>query len=309
MACLGESAFQKTQNAEINVNGFKFHLKNQETIEKGWMDIYYPYRTYAEKPTPDLQKGMTIPITKIDYKTQKTKPPNRFNPATLLKMMESRNLGTKATRATIIDTLYKRGYINGKAIKITKLGAAITDVLREYCPEIIDVDMTNELENQLEKIQMREMDATKVLEEAVRKISPILLEIKKNEGEIGRKINDILREEITRKNTLGTCPECSDGEIVVIRSKQSRKRFAGCTNYPRGCKRSYPLPQKGNLLPLNKKCPVCQAPIAELRIKRRKPWRFCINTDCPSKKTLEEDEETYTDEPQAEPNSSIKSKA
>lgn len=309
MACLGLSAFQKIQNAEISVEGFVFHLKNQMITEEGWMAIYYPNKQTREKPIPSLLKGMKIPIINVDYQGQKTKPPKRYNPATLIRLMEGRNLGTKATRAPIIDTLYKRGYITGQTIKITKLGAVITDILRAYCPGIISIEMTRELEKKLDDIQEKQLEAKELLKEVVNKLDPILLSIKNNEEEIGRKINKVLRDEINKRITLGTCPECGEGEIIVITSKKSGKRFAGCTNYTLGCKQSYPLPQKGRIKPSRKKCLECGAPLTELRTRRKKPWIFCLNPNCSTKKKTITDNRREPYEFQTVPNSSIKSKA
>lgn len=90
---------------------------------------------------------------------------------------------------------------------------------------------------------------------------------------------------------IGRCPECG-GDITTIQSKKG-KRFAGCTNYP-DCKKMYPLPQRGRIVPTEEVCESCGAPIIKVwQPKNRAPWILCINMDCPNKQ--KKDAETKGD--------------
>lgn len=86
---------------------------------------------------------------------------------------------------------------------------------------------------------------------------------------------------VREKNLLGKCDEC--GGDLLIRHSRKGKRFVGCSNYPK-CEKSFPLPQKGLILPTSEKCPTCGQPIIRVVLKGRKPWSLCINPDCESKK-------------------------
>src|SRR5207249_8941510 len=82
-----------------------------------------------------------------------TQPPHPYNPSSLLKKMEDANIGTKATRAGIIDLLYARGYIREERMRASELANKVTDTLSTYCPLIIDSSFTANLENLMQDIQ------------------------------------------------------------------------------------------------------------------------------------------------------------
>ncbi|HXZ23820.1 MAG TPA: topoisomerase DNA-binding C4 zinc finger domain-containing protein, partial [Methanomassiliicoccales archaeon] len=78
---------------------------------------------------------------------------------------------------------------------------------------------------------------------------------------------------------MGICPEC--GSNLRLLYSRAGKRFLGCTAYP-NCKRTYPLPQYGEIRPTGEKCEYCSAPLMITSHKGR-PWRFCVNIECPRK--------------------------
>jgi len=89
----------------------------------------------------------------------------------------------------------------------------------------------------------------------------------------------------TPKNGLVPCPECKLGELMVIRSKKTGKRFMGCSNYYGGCKASSPLLQKAKLRATKKPCEFCNWPIVIFRYSRKQKWsRQCANFNCESRK-------------------------
>jgi DNA topoisomerase-1 len=78
---------------------------------------------------------------------------------------------------------------------------------------------------------------------------------------------------------MGVCPEC--GANLRLLYSRAGKRFLGCTAYP-ACKRTYPLPQYGEIRPTGEKCEYCSAPLM-VTSHRGRPWRFCVNIECPRK--------------------------
>ena len=129
------------------------------------------------------------------------------------------------------------------------------------------------------------MTGTGLTWEAIRFLGPALSEFKVNEGSIGTAINEALLRTSRTDDALGACPVCETGEIRIITSKQTGKRFAGCTNYfPGSCDTSYPLPQKGKIQTMDRKCSVCGAPRIRVLRRRKRPWDLCINLNCPSKR-------------------------
>ena len=94
-----------------------------------------------------------MPFAKLRSLERYTKPPARFNPGSLLRLMEDEGLGTKATRTDIVDTLFKRGYVKGSTTEITDLGFTIIENLERYVPDILSVEMTRSLEEDMGRIQ------------------------------------------------------------------------------------------------------------------------------------------------------------
>ncbi|KON30261.1 hypothetical protein AC482_04310 [miscellaneous Crenarchaeota group-15 archaeon DG-45] len=285
MATLGDPAVRQRMDAEVEVNGHLFRLRGSRIVEPGWMLFYKPYLREKEAVLPALREGQVLALVRLEAVRKQTKPPPRFNPGSLLKLMEDEMIGTKATRTDIIDTLFKRGYVDGSPIDITDLGFTIVETLGRYCPEILSVEMTRRLERDLELIQTGEVPAEAVVHEAIEALEPILRGFKSKERLIGAEINEALWAEQRLANVLGPCPSCGTGEIRLIRNKRTGKRFAGCSNYFNGsCDASFPLPQRGKIQPVGRSCPSCGAPIIRVIRRGRRPWELCINFDCPSKK-------------------------
>jgi len=87
------------------------------------------------------------------------------------------------------------------------------------------------------------------------------------------------------KNGLVQCPHCKLGQLMVIRSRTTRKRFMGCSNYYGGCKASSPLLQKAKLRATKKPCDVCKWPMIIFRYSRNQKWtKQCSNFNCESRK-------------------------
>jgi len=86
---------------------------------------------------------------------------------------------------------------------------------------------------------------------------------------------------VREKNLIGACGKCGTGELMILHSARG-KRFVGCTNYP-ACDNSFPLPQRGLIIPTKEVCPTCGSPKIRVIIHHRKPWVPCINMECPEK--------------------------
>jgi len=284
MASLEDPAVRESTRATVDVNGHIFYLKGSRLVEEGWTEVYGPYFRDKGVVLPALKIGRKISIRKVEAPRRLTRPPPRLNPGSLLALMEREDIGTKATRSDIIDTMFRRGYVEGREIGVTDLGLTVVESLERIVPEILSVGMTRKLEEDIAAIRTGETNADAVVEEAKSFLGPALSEFKLNEESIGTAIDGALLRASRKGDTLGTCPVCEQGEIRIITSKTTGKRFAGCTNYFQGsCDTSYPLPQKGKIQATGRKCSVCGAPRIRVLRRRRRPWDLCINMDCPSK--------------------------
>jgi len=89
------------------------------------------------------------------------------------------------------------------------------------------------------------------------------------------------------KNALAQCPQCSIGQLVIIRSPVTKKKFIGCSNYSNGCTASSPLPQKARLRRTKKLCDICYWPIILYRYSRKQKWtEQCTNIQCKTRKIM-----------------------
>jgi len=285
MAVFSEPATKQTMKVHINVNEHQFYLRGRQTLKEGWLRFYKPYLRSEEVLLPPIEEGQTITVKKVISEGKFTKPPPRYNPASLLRKMEENEIGTKATRANIIQTLYNRNYVREERMVVTNLGFEVLEVLEKYCPPVVSIKLTSELEERMDKIQARREKRENVLVDAVEILKPVVQELKEKEKIIGKQLSNAIKRARLEERIIGTCPVCGTGKLIILYSRKTGKRFIGCTNYFKGkCETSFPLPQKGSVRPLGKNCRGCGWPTVQVRIKEKRPWTLCFNPDCPLKK-------------------------
>ncbi|MBS7248185.1 MAG: DNA topoisomerase I [Candidatus Jordarchaeales archaeon] len=277
LAVFGPPSIRESIKVTIAVSSHIFHLRGMKTKVAGWQEAYEPYVRTEEIEIPPVREGEQVKIVNVNLEEKYTAPPPRYNPNSLLKLMEANQIGTKATRADIIETLYERRYITGRQIEITDLGLSVINVLSAYCPRVLSVDLTRELEEAMNQIESQKKTRQEVIVDAIEKLTPILEDFKRKEKEIGEALREALFKIQQKQFSLGKCPLCG-GELKIIRSRKSRKRFVGCLNYWSGtCNFSAPLPQAGILEPTGKTCPNCGFPTLLVRRPRRRPQELCVN--------------------------------
>jgi len=284
MAVFGETAIKQSVKVRLEVNGHNFFLRGRQILKEGWMQFYKPYIRTEEALLPPVKEGETVQLKRVIREDKFTNPPPRYNPSSLLKRMEDVGIGTKATRADIIETLYNRRYIADERIVVTELGFDIIDVLSKYAPGVISVKLTQELEKKMERIQSNNEKRENILLEAVEQLKPQLEQFREKEGPVGEALSNAIKRARMEERIIGNCPNCGTGKLMILFSRKTRKRFIGCTNYFKGiCKTSFPLPQRGTAKPLGKNCSSCGWPLVRVQIRGRRPWRLCFNPDCPLK--------------------------
>lgn len=285
MAACGEPATRQSIKAKISINNRVFYLNGRQTTRRGWQQFYGCYTDLEETPLPPLSKGQMICFKKVIVEPRFTKPPSRYNPSSLLVKMEEAGIGTKATRANTIQTLYKRKYVRDERMTVTELGFQVLDVLESHCRQIVSVEMTKELEGRINQIAHENEKGKAVLADAIRTLGPMVKELEQNKLQIGKQLSNALKTARLNENIIGACPNCRTGKLFVIYSKTSGKRFVGCTNYFTGvCRTSFVLPQKGIIRPNAGQCDLCGWPSVQVQM-RRKTRVLCFNPDCKSKES------------------------
>ena len=284
MAVFGDPAVKRSVRWTLRVDGHLFHVCGKRTLRKGWMQYYEPYIKQEDIELPIGEKGQLVSVKKIFLEKRFTEQPVRYNPSSLLREMERRKIGTKATRADIIRTLDNRGYVKGERMMVTDLGFEILNILDSQCPSVISTNLTKQVEERMILIQENKVTRQEVLDETIRILKPALDKLKQNEDKVGQRLATVLNEKLIEERTVGPCPVCKSGNLIISHSKKTGKRFVGCTNYFKGiCNTSFPLPQKGFIRPRSRKCSLCGMPTLEKRFGKRS-WIFCLDPQCPSKK-------------------------
>ncbi|TXT56728.1 MAG: DNA topoisomerase 1 [Candidatus Thorarchaeota archaeon] len=283
-ALFGEPAVKESIRADLVSGKHKMYLRGLRIIEYGWMRYYKPYAYTKEKEIPSIIEGESLSLTSIEREDKFTSPPARYNPSSLLKVLERKNLGTKSTRSGIVDSLRSRGYTLNDTFEISTLGYATLDTLETYVPRVLSIEFTRHLEEEMGQIQDGAQRREEVLAEAKRDLLTLLKTFKEQEKEIGQALVAGLQRYWKAKEELGPCPACEDGTLIIIKSPKTGKRFVGCTNYrEKKCEQTFALPQKGIITPLEKECPHCGHIMFQVRSGRRK-WETCVNwTECPGR--------------------------
>ncbi|ADT83629.1 DNA topoisomerase I [Thermococcus barophilus] len=313
LAAFADPAVREIMKVIINSNNHHFILSGARTVKEGWLKIYGKYVSFDEVILPKFREGEPVKVIQIKREKKKTKPPARYSPASVIKKMEDLGIGTKATRAQILETLYQRGYIEGKKkIRVTPLGMKVVEALEKNVPEIVSVELTREFEEKMDEIMKRKLSKDRVIEEARGQLIKILREFKAKELDIGKELMEKLLEREKNKKSkkktakeltaeeeeaiknavenhekksnnliiVGKCPKCG-GDLVVRYNRKTGKRFVGCSNWP-SCDVTYPLLQRGKIIPTGKVCPECNAPVVKIK-EGKKEYEVCLDMKCKKK--------------------------
>ncbi len=285
LAVFGEPALKQSIKVAVDINRHLFFMNGYRTLKEGWMEYYKPYVHSKDISLPLMFEGQKVAVKKVTLKNNFTKPPSRYNPRSLLKKMEKEEIGTKATRAATIQTLYDRKYLEGgQSMAVTDLGFEVTEVLRNYCPSVVSSEMTRKLEEKMEQIQLKQENKQNVLQDTIEILKPVTSALKQNQLKIGAQLGQKIQQKRLDDRTIGRCPKCQTGKLMIIRSKKTGKRFVGCTNFFEGkCSTSFPLPQTGTIKPLATPCKSCGYPVIKVLINPKQPWNLCLNPNCSAK--------------------------
>jgi len=281
LAVFGEEAKRESLTVDIDIEGNKFKVVGKKTVELGWTKYYEKFLSFEEQQLPDMKVGDKLTVKKVNLHDKETQPPGRFSQGSILKAMEKKGLGTRATRADILQTLYNRRYISGKSIEVTRLGEVVTKVLKDNCPRILSDEMTKKFEKDMQEVYDGKKKRDQIVKEAEKLLTDVLSDFKKNEKKIGKKLLKGLTESRAAERDMGPCPKC-DNNLRVIVSRKSGKRFVGCGGYPK-CVTGFPLPQRGFITKIGTTCKECDMVMIQVKRQGQRPYRMCINHKCKTK--------------------------
>jgi DNA topoisomerase-1 len=281
LSCFGTAAIKESTKVIFDIAGERFPATGSRTIEKNWTEMYGSYAKSDEIIFPEIKRGDRFKTKSMEMLSKETQPPDRYSQGSIVKELEKHSIGTKTTRALILQTLYDRNYIDGKSIKVTKLGMQVGGTLAKYVPDLVSETLTRKFEKEMGRVETGKVKREKIISEAKTVLKKIAEEFKKNENKIGPVLEKSIMEMQEEQNTLGTCLKCGN-KIKMMYSNKTKKRFVGCLGYPK-CNNIYPLPGFGLIKKTEKICEQCKTPIVLVIRAGKRPFNMCLDPQCKTK--------------------------
>lgn len=264
LASLMKDAKVEATTVILDNNNYQFKVNGQILIFDGYLKVYSKYEDSEDKVLPDFSnyKSNVLVANTIEYTSHTTKPPARYTESKLIKEMEELGIGRPSTYAKTIDTIEERGYVKviDKKFIPTEVGIETTDKLQEFFKDIINVEYTKNMEDNLDKIAEGNMEWNKLLSIFYQEFEPKVEVAFKN------------MEKKAPEETGELCPNC--GSPLVIKQSKYGK-FTACSNYPT-CKYIKSNKEEKEVKEIIS-CPKCDGKILEKKTKRGKIFYGCSN--------------------------------
>lgn len=245
-----------------------------------------------DKLLPDLAEGEKVKASAIEPKQHFTQPPPRYTEARLVKTLEELGIGRPSTFAPTLDTIQKRGYVTleTKRFVPTELGTIVHELMIEFFPDIIDIEFTAQMEQDLDRIEDGQIEWVNLIDrfyvdfekhikhadEEMEKIeikdeptgedcekcgSPMVYKL----GRYGKfmacsNFPDCRNTKAIVKEIGVPCPTCKKGQLLERKSK-TKRIFYGCDQFPECDFVSWDKP-------INRPCPKCEALLVEKKLKK-----------------------------------------
>ena len=292
-------------NITLDANGHTFKASGSKIKFKGYTAVYEDGTGKADKEAKVLEKLKEkdkAALKECNSNQHFTQPPPRYTDASLIKELEENGIGRPSTYAPTISTIVSRGYVvrSKKQLMPTELGTVTTDIMRDNFKDIVDVEFTAGMEQELDDVENGEKQWVELLEEFYPPFEENLKKAEENIEKIKLKDeeSDVVCEKCGRKmvyklskfgkflacpgypecknakpireGTGAECPKCG-GEILVRRSRKG-KVYYGCEHYPKCDFMAWDEPVKGE------KCPQCGGIL--LKKDGRTKKIYCQNAEC-----------------------------
>jgi len=302
MASQMKPAVFNTMRVDLEQNGVMFRANGSQLKFAGYQKVYKDSKSKKDNLLPDLEKGETVDLVKLDPKQHFTQPPARYSEATMVKNLEENGVGRPSTYAPTLNTLRRRYYVTmtNRRFKPTELGEIVNDLIVEYFPEIVDVKFTAEMEDQLDEIEDGKQNWVEIIDtfyqpfnEHIQTAEEEIEEVKIKDEPAGFDCEKCGHPMIIKMGRYGkfyacsnfpdcrntkpilkkigvTCPTCGEGEVVERKTKKNRV-FWGCERYPDCDFSSWDKP-------IGRDCPKCDEYLVE-KSTRKKTQVKCSNCD------------------------------
>lgn len=302
-------AIMDTLTVDVLVGEYLFRANASTVRFPGFLAVYEEGKDEADlvdeeqsSLTLSVSPGEKLILVKLQEKQHFTEPPPRYTEASLVRKMEEEGIGRPSTYAPTIETIQTRGYVvkEEKQLLPTELGEIVITLLKEFFPDILNLEFTANLEEKLDLVEEGKAPWKSAVEDYYTPFSVALAQAEEKIGKV--KIEDQVSEELCDlcgrnmvikmgrygkflacpgfpecRNTKplfeevgSNCPKCTK-PLVVRRSKKGRK-FYGCSGYPECDFVSWEMPAPDP-------CPECKQIMVIKSSKRQKKW-VCTNPEC-----------------------------
>lgn len=278
LATLMDPAVIEGTKVSLDICGEPFAANGNVLVKPGFRAIY-PFGLRKDEQLPMLEVGDVCDVLSVDLQAKQTEPPARYSQGRLIQEMERLGLGTKSTRASIIERLYNVKYLKNDPIEPSQLGMAVIDALTTFAPHITSPGMTAELEGDMTKVSEGAETQDQVVTHSRTLLAGMMDALIEHKDDLGEAIADA----VTADARVGACPKCGK-DLVMKTSAKTRGSFVGCMGWP-DCDVTYPVPSGVKVEPLEGDaavCPECGAPRIKCKPFRSKAYEICVNPACPT---------------------------
>jgi len=236
----------------------------------GFIILYTESKDEAEKDEPktsllpQLEKGDALELLGLFPEQHFTQPPPRFTEATLIKMLEQQGIGRPSTYAPTLSTIQEREYVTKTKgnFQPTELGFVVNDLMCQYFSDIVDIEFTARMEDELDEIAAKNREWTQVVKDFYTPFEKDLENASQSMDKV--KLSDEVTDEV--------CPKC--GKPMIVKHGRFGK-FIACSGYPE-CKHTASFQIK-----LGVKCPECGSELVQKVSKKKRIFYGCSNyPDC-----------------------------
>jgi len=255
------ASVSEATTANVEANGHLFKATGTKLKFKGFMAVYVEGTDGAkekDKTLPSMKKGEVLKPGEITGNQHFTQPPARYTEASLVHELEENGIGRPSTYAPTITTIVSRGYIvrSKKQLVPTELGMVTTDIMKSSFKDIVDIDFTAEMEDNLDAVEEGKLSWVKILEDFYPDFDTNL---KKAQEEV---------EKVTIKDEVSDVPCDKCGRMMVYKLSKFG-RFLACPGYPE-CKNTKTIRYETGA-----KCSKCGGEILIRRSRKGKEYYAC----------------------------------
>lgn len=258
------SAIYDTLSVDITVAKYLFKASGSTVKFPGFMTLYIEGKDEEseDKDTnlPELVEGEELKLKKLEPKQHFTQPPPRYTEASLVKALEEKGIGRPSTYSPTITTIVARGYVekDKKLLVPTELGKIVTDIMKNYFKDIVDVQFTAQMEKKLDDVEDGDKRWVEIMKEFYSQFVGVLKDAEDQIGhvEIKDEVSDVI------------CEKC--GRNMVIKHGRFGK-FLACPGFPE-CRNAKPILEEAGV-----KCPKCAGKVLIKKTKKGKIYLGCEN--------------------------------